>query len=498
MKSSSVVAKGSQEPRYAVVPDFAWSEGDDACFLADGYGLTADPWQEAVIQGWLGVDADGAWVCSLCGLAVPRQNGKNGIVEIVELYKLVVLGRKILHTAHEVKTARKAFLRLASFFENPREYPELAAMVKEVRRTNGQEAIVLDNGGSIEYVARSRGSGRGFTVDDLVLDEAQELTDEQLEALMYTISASPSGKPQTIMIGTPPPPTAPGEVWLRVRSAGISGSNPRLGWFEWSPRLDEHDQIVGGLDDPAVWAENNPALGYRLSLQTVQDERIQASDDGFARERLGLWIGGGTAKAPAVISKALWDQAKVVEAPETGVLSYGVKFSPDGQVVAMAVALKPWEGPIHVEGLTNQLMVAGTGPLVAFLRDRWRGAASIVVDGKAGAGAFIAALRVAGVPERRIVTPTVEQVVAAHTMLLAAVIGGDLTHIDDPALAGAIASAGRRKIGNTGGWGLESVDGGDITLAEAVVMAHFGASIAKRRRAAGSSRSGSGRRATVA
>jgi hypothetical protein len=33
------------------------------------------------------------------------------------------LGEKFLHTAHEVKTARKAFLRIASFFENRRNTP---------------------------------------------------------------------------------------------------------------------------------------------------------------------------------------------------------------------------------------------------------------------------------------------------------------------------------------------------------------------------------------
>ena len=48
-----------------------------------------------------------------------------------ELYGMVVLGERFLHTAHEVKTARKAFLRIAGFFENPRQYPELAAMAKK-------------------------------------------------------------------------------------------------------------------------------------------------------------------------------------------------------------------------------------------------------------------------------------------------------------------------------------------------------------------------------
>src|SRR5699024_2876901 len=135
------------------------------------------------------------------------------------------------------KTARKAFLRLKSFFETERRWPELAALVAPggIRRTNGQEAILLANGASIEFVARSRGSGRGFTVDDLVLDEAQELTDEQLEALLPTISAAPSGDPQIVMLGTPPPPNADGAPFRRMRTAGVDGNDKRLSWHEWSP-----------------------------------------------------------------------------------------------------------------------------------------------------------------------------------------------------------------------------------------------------------------------
>lgn len=151
--SSAIV--GSQQPRVAHGPDLGLSDGNDAVFLGSSYGLKPDPWQSLIVMSWLAVDREGKLRVGRCGLAVPRQNGKNGALEIVELFKMVAQGRKILHTAHEVKTARKAFLRLASFFENERKYPELAAMVVEIRRTNGQEAIVLNNGGSCEFVALS-------------------------------------------------------------------------------------------------------------------------------------------------------------------------------------------------------------------------------------------------------------------------------------------------------------------------------------------------------
>src|SRR5690625_7789130 len=110
----------------------------------------------------MGRKANGKWAAGRWGLAVPRQNGKNAVLEMVELFFMAVLGLKILHTAHEVKTARKAFLRIASFFEDERKYPELAEIVEYIRRTNGQEAIQLTNGGSIEVkIGRASCRGRG-------------------------------------------------------------------------------------------------------------------------------------------------------------------------------------------------------------------------------------------------------------------------------------------------------------------------------------------------
>ena len=179
----------------------AYTDGGDAARLVGAYGYDLDPWQARVMDAWLGRDERDRFTATSCGLAVPRQNGKNALLEVRELYGIVCMGEHILHTAHEVKTARKAFNRLASFFENGLKHPELAAMVASIRRTNGQEAIELwaldpdtlepipgEVGGTVEFSARSRGAARGFTVDTVVFDEAQELTDEQLDALLPTLA----------------------------------------------------------------------------------------------------------------------------------------------------------------------------------------------------------------------------------------------------------------------------------------------------------------------
>ena len=37
------------------------------------------------------------------------------------------------------------------------------------------------------------------------------------------------------------------------------------------------------------WAKANPALGSRIDVDTIRDERVSMSSLEFARERLGWW-----------------------------------------------------------------------------------------------------------------------------------------------------------------------------------------------------------------
>src|SRR5690606_36091362 len=262
--------------------------------------------------------------------------------EIFELHVMINLGMRVLHTAHEVKTARKAFARLKHFFgdkanDPAAKYPELNALVKEVRNANGQEAVVLKNGGSVEFAARSKSSGRGFSVDILVMDEAQELEDEALEALLSTISAS--ANPLQVMTGTPLGPKANGEVFTRMREVGVAGGDPTLCWMEWGC-----DGLDVDLDDPENWRQANPALGIRLSYEFTQSERHGLSDAGFARERLGMW--GGIA-SNEVINMVLWSELAMDTTGEFdaiaavgGAFAFGVDVTPDRARASVALAGK--------------------------------------------------------------------------------------------------------------------------------------------------------------
>ena len=472
--------QGTQSPRHRIGPKWHGTSGDDAAFLAAAYGLSPDDWQQRVLDDWFGEDRQGRLTSGSVALAVPRQNGKNAVLEIVELFKVVMQGRKVLHTAHEVKTARKAFLRLAGFFENERKYPELAELVLAIRKTNGQEAIILSNGGSVEFVARSRGSGRGYTVDDLVCDEAQELTDEQLESLLPTISSAPSGDPQQVYTGTPPVPRGVGEVFARLRSQAVSGKSKRLSWFEWSIPDDV-------MPDEALrsWKENayatNPALGGRLNIQTVTDELSAMSPEGFCRERLGWWESAKVGKQ--AIAPKSWDSLKVSasSAPQDGRSVFAVKFAPDGSGVALAGAVRPKDGPVHVEAIEQRSMAEGTEWLIDFLVERHKDAAQIVIDGKYGVGFLVQALKDAGVKNKRLVLlPNLAQVVSAHSMFLQAVNSGDVSTVQQDEVDEQVYAAEFRDIGKDGGFGWQASGEGSVLLVEAMTYAFWGAKTTKR------------------
>ena len=207
---------------------------------------------------------------------IKKKNGKNVCLEAREYYGLLINGEKILHTAHQVKTSKKAFRRFEAFFTD-KKHPEIMAEVKNIRYTNGEECIELINGGRIEYSTRSRQAARGFDgVSLVVYDEAQELTDEQLEATMATLAASATGTRQIIYAGTPPYPGCPGKVFGRIRGSVIEKAGPYDSWHEWSVEGRSIDEIkIDDFDKTGQFGENinnNPdALVIYNSIKDLCD-----------------------------------------------------------------------------------------------------------------------------------------------------------------------------------------------------------------------------------
>lgn len=296
MTSSLLSARrGSQTPRVSTYPAAAYTSGPDVTDLAEAAGLVLDPWQRYVLEHGLGERPDGKWAAREVGCWVPRQNGKGVIIEARVLAGLFLFGEKrILWSAHEYKTAQEGFLRIRELIQGT---PDFDARVKRYWEGSGEQGIELyprkgeKAGQRLKFIARSRGSGRGFSGDLIILDEAQELTLLQMKALYSTMSAkSIHGNPQMWYFGTPPEMS---DAWVYgLRKDGEKGKD-RLAWFDWGlGEVDLNEPLALRLaryEDRDLWAKANPGLGIRISEEFCEDE-LSRLQDGFASERLGLWL----------------------------------------------------------------------------------------------------------------------------------------------------------------------------------------------------------------
>lgn len=466
--------RGSQEPRVCVEPEYVKTDGGDAALLMGAYGLELDDWQKRVVDCWLGRDETGRYAVTSAGLALPRQNGKNVCLEARELYGMVINGEKILHTAHQVRTSKKSFRRLAAMFTDKR-HPEMTDIVKTIRYTNGEECIELDNGGSIEFSARSRQAARGFDGISLVVyDEAQELTDDQVEAIMATLSASSTGTRQVIYTGTPPYPGCPGEVFRRRRTLCMKDPGRRDSWHEWSVAAESVADI--NVTDTGLWYMTNPALGIRLSEDFTREELRSMSKDGFARERLGWWSPVLEHQMDYAIPAAVWDACISRELKPEGKTAYGIKFTADGAEVILAGAVLPEKGPARISLIDRKPTGHGTQWLADWLNIRYEKAACVVIDGRNGADVLVD--KIAGVWRMAgsVIRPTARDVVAAAGTLTDALAEQTVTwYAGQEALRESAVTSTKRPIG--GGWGFGGENPAPI---EAAALALWGVKTSKR------------------
>ncbi|MGW3595002.1 terminase [Streptomyces sp. NPDC005167] len=479
--------RGSQTPRILTVPQTCLSSsGQEAVELAALAGLKLDPWQQFVLDKGLGERPDGQWSAFEVAVNVPRQNGKGGIIEARELAGLFLLGEKlILHSAHEFKTSIVAFRRIEQLIMG---CPDLRKRVLRVRKTTGEEAIELVTGQVLRFLARSGGSGRGFTGDCNVLDEAMILGDDAMGALMPTMSAVPN--PQIWYLGSAGIGSLSVQL-ARLRSRALAAvesgePDPSLAYFEWSvdphvPECRPSCTAHAGADDPASWATANPALGIRISEEHVRNERLSMGGSGiFERERLGVGdYPSDGADAWQVIGEDAWRSLAAAEShPEAraddgsilpGRVAFSIDMTPERSHAAIAVA-GAWRGGTHVEVVDHR---PGTGWVLErakALQERWKPRAWIVDNG-GPAGSLIKDLEEElGV---EIVRPKAREVAAAAGQFFDAVTDQSISHHDQAPLATALAGAQKRPLGDAWAWARRGV-GVDISPLVAVTLAKWG------------------------
>ena len=459
------VLLGDQRPRLQSAPPASWSEGDRVAELADAAGLHLDDWERHVLEVGLGRRDDDMWAAFEACLIVSRQNGKGAILEALELGALFLddFGVDlILHSAHEFKTAAEAFRRVHARIDN---HPQFRRRVRQVHLQRGAESIELRNGKRLRFIARSSGSGRGFTADLVILDEAYALGDAEMAALLPTLSARPN--PQIWYTSTAGMPTS---VQLgRVRERGLTGNDKSLAFLEWSADPDSYDPR-----DPGDWARANPGLGIRITPEYIEREQASLGPDEFARERLGI----GTypvdlSNAWQVITRETWaglaDSRSSAQDP-VALAAEVTQVAPYRRVSAITAAGFRPDGRIHVELIDHRDGTDWVVPRLAELRRRHKPCATIM-DPSGHAGALVEDAAKAGLD---LVTPfTARDAAQAFGQFRELADAGRLAHLGQPGIDDGLAAAVTRTLGDALLWDRQAatVDLGPLVGATLAVWA---------------------------
>jgi hypothetical protein len=459
-----------QLPRIMSVPEAASSRGREAIDFAKKAGLKLDAAQALVLEHALGVKEDGRWAAFGVGVVEPRQNGKGAILEARELAGLFLFReRLIIHSAHQVDTSLEHFRRLLWLIE---ETPELDRRVAKVRNTNGQEEITLKTGERIRFRSRSRGGGRGFSCDCLVLDEAMFLPEFAYGALLPTLSARPN--PQVWHTGSAVDQFVHehGLVLARVRERGVAGDDPTLAFFEWSVDGENPSLVPAEVAvDERAWRQANPALPKRISLEHVRNEQRSMDPRSFAVERLGIGDWPATDGTASVIDINAWQALTDVESKIVGPVCFTFDVTPDRAFATIAASGRRDDGLLHVEVIERR---PGTGWIARRLVDlvARHKAARVSCDAAGPAGSILPALAAANIAVEAV---TARDYAAACGLLFDLVEQEAIRHLGSDVVVNALRGASRRPLADAWAWSRKS-SAVDISPLVAVTLAAWAAS----------------------
>jgi hypothetical protein len=457
MTSPTLVRNDVQPPPLLLrrPPNVATSAAVEAiAFAEQACGIVLDDWQRWVVELALAERADGRWAAFEVGIVCPRQNGKNFILEVIQIACIYLFGDETLvHSAHKFDTSVEHFNRLKWLFENT---PELSDLLlpsdQSFVTSNGKEHIRFRTGQRILFKARYRGSGRGFVGDKIFLDEAYDLPAQPMGAMIPTLSTRPMAQ----VYYTSSAPHEDSTVLHAVRKRAEQGElDDRLFYVEWGNTADADE------NDFEAIRRANPGLGAgHISEDYIRQEiRTFSGDPGLIeehrRERLGIPspLLGSDELRP--ISLEQWARLKSDDdPPDDATVRLALDAPPDRRSATFSVAGLRDDGLLFV-GVREHLP---TGKDMAPIKDRVvtqalyysRGHGTpLILPPGSPAKAWKADLEAAGV---ELDEQTPAEYAEACGRMIDAVADGSLRHRDNPMMNAAVAGLESRATGDVESW----------------------------------------------
>lgn len=469
------VVLGVQTPRLGHFTEGATSLGEDCSIYAETFTLCLLEWQDTVIDWSMQQTASGKWSNRDVCLIVSRQNGKGSILTARCLYGLYVLNEKIIHTAHEVKTASDAYSRIKSYiqarpllanrthFDNKYgiETIEVFETPEQARRHNDHDPIA-----ELSFLARTAKSGRGLYCDLLILDEAYELTEQVMRALQPTQNTSENPQTWYTSSAVDQKYQFNGLKLAAVRKRGFE-KKKRVMLAEWSadPEADRNSY--------QTWAQANPSM-CRLkgfTVQTMIDNLEGVSREGFDVEYLSIGDWPEPATSETIVNMAQWRALKS-SAPGVGPMCVAIEQSGKWWTIAAAqfTADKDKDGKAKIRGeigfhaRTSRQIVEYVGRIV----DAWDPV--IVMSRTSPAMSIWPELSRAGIEPEEL---TATEVAAAAGGFVEAVELGGLAHSGDGRVDDALMGVQKKDLSG-GAFGFDYKSPVTLSPLSGMALARYG------------------------
>lgn len=457
---------GVQQPSTLWVPERRGSYGPVIIDWAESIGIAMDPEQRRDIDVMASFGPGGRWLTLETAIIEGRQNGKTKSVLLpIALADLFLFPPppdpdRIIWTSHLMKTSLDTFGRVKQLIEGN---AAMSRRVKEIVEAKSEQAIVMMDGSTFEFLARTAGGGRGLSMcKRIVFDEALFLRVDAMGALIPTMRAHPN--PQ---LGYGSSAGRPDSDHLRsLQARGRRGGDASLTLIEYRAdgswenpgcvqgRRCSHLYGVEGctLDDERQWRKANHAIDRgRMGVQFLRAETraLRQTPEGVlesGREMLG-WEESGEDPGTRPILAEDWKATGVdpVTFPvPSGPPVFFLDVAPNGRSASIASAALSDNGVPHLELAAHR---AGSDWLIARAVELKTNHPDAKFGGTkvGGVGALVPKLAAAGI-ELELFTEIEFARGCVHLANLAATKA--FTHAEDELLTAALAGVAVRPVGD--------------------------------------------------
>jgi phage terminase large subunit-like protein len=344
-----------------------WLKGksrvDEVIELAEKIGQPLLEWQKLILKDMLTVDSNDQFIKRSTLLLIARQSGKSHLARMRVLAGLFCFGEKdILMMSSNRSMALKSFNIIADIIERNdflRVQLKNGDPKKGIRRTNGDERIILESGAQVEVVAATSDGARGRTADLLWIDELREVTEVAMDASKSVTLTRPNSQ----RLFTSNAGDAFSKVLNDLHEQCLNHPPKSLGFYEYSapPFCD--------IWDRKAWAMANPSLGYLIPEEAIEETIATSTMEAARTETLCQWISSISSPFTPGSWEDICDRSMEMSPGPLTVFAFDIDMSrrnaaliagqilPDGRIGVALV--QTWESQISVDELKIAAEIKG-------------------------------------------------------------------------------------------------------------------------------------------